>query len=69
VYQYLTNLTHAEDDIVLMVDALDIWFQLSSVNIVARFEELGAGVIIGADKACWPNDPDSVSKFWAIDKQ
>jgi hypothetical protein len=57
------NLTHAEDDIVLMVDALDIWFQLSSETVLARFEEFNHGVIVGADRACWPNELDSVSQF------
>jgi hypothetical protein len=62
----LTNLTttneNAESDLVFMMDALDVWLQLSPTTLVGRFEELHTiGVVIGADKGCWPNEWDSVS--------
>lgn len=72
VYQYLKNLTtHAgfESDLVFMADALDVWFQLSPTTLMARYDELGtAGVVVGAEKTCWPNEwgpacedvPDSI---------
>ena len=45
-----------------MIDALDVWLQLSPGTLMERFEELGtSGVVIGADKACWPNKWESVS--------
>jgi len=62
VHEYLTNITDAdaETDFVFMMDALDIWLQLSPTTLIERFEELGApGVVIGADKACWPNKRES----------
>jgi len=50
------------NDLVMMVDAFDIWFQLSPATLIARYQELGTtGVVLGADKACWPNAGDSVS--------
>jgi len=62
VYEYLTNITdeNAENDLVFMVDALDIWLQLSPRTLIERFEELNTfEVVTGADKACWPNEWDS----------
>ena len=45
-----------------MTDAFDVWFQLSPATLIARYQELGTtDVILGADKGCWPNSPDSVS--------
>jgi hypothetical protein len=64
VYEYLTNITdqNAESDLVVMMDALDIWLQLSPKTLIQRFEELNTfGVVLGADKACWPNEWESVS--------
>jgi hypothetical protein len=61
-YEYLTNITdqNADADLVLMVDALDVWFQLSPRTLVERFEELGtSGVVIGAETICFPNEGDS----------
>jgi len=62
VYEYLTNITdqNAESDLVVMMDALDIWLQLSPKTLIQRFEELNTfGVVLGADKACWPNEWES----------
>src|ERR1700729_847128 len=64
VHDYLTNITNdgANDDIVFMMDALDIWLQLSPRTLVERFEDLGtSGVVVGAETSCWPNPQDSVS--------
>ena len=64
VHEYLINITDksAENDLVLMVDALDVWFQLSPKTLVQRFEELGMSrVMIGTETACWPHPEDSVS--------
>jgi hypothetical protein len=45
-----------------MMDAFDVWLQLSPINLIDRFEELNTSkVVLGADKACWPNALDSVS--------
>jgi hypothetical protein len=58
VHEYLTNITgkDAENDLVFMMDALDAWLQVSPQTLIERFEELHtSGVVIGADKACWPN--------------
>ena len=63
-HEYLKNITvgNAETDLVLLVDALDVWFQLSPRTLVERFEELStSGVVIGAEKVCFPNEGDSVS--------
>jgi len=60
--EYLTNIStiDAESDLVFMVDALDVWLQLSPRTLIERFEELGtSGVVIGADKFCWPNEWES----------
>jgi len=62
VHDYLTNITNdgANDDIVFMMDALDIWLQLSPRTLVERFEDLGtSGVVVGAETSCWPNPQDS----------
>ena len=45
-----------------MMDALDAWLQLSPQTLIERYEELGtSGVVVGAERACWPNDLDTVS--------
>ena len=65
VHDYLTNITNdgVDDDIVFMMDAFDVWLQLSPRTLVERFEELGtSGVVVGAETACWPNEWDSVSR-------
>jgi len=62
VHHYLTNLTdqNADTDLVLMVDSIDVWFQMSPKTIIQRFEESGAsGVIAGAERVCFPNPEDS----------
>jgi hypothetical protein len=58
-YEYLTNTTDeiAETDLVLLIDALDVWFQLSPTTLAERFEELGtSGVVTSAEIncCCWP---------------
>jgi hypothetical protein len=64
VHDYLKNITDkgADNDLVFMMDALDTWFQLSPQILTERFHDLGtSGVLIGADKWCYPNPLDSVS--------
>ena len=53
----------AENDLVFMMDALDIWLQLSPDTLAERFYELNATVVTGADKICWPNEGESVSSW------
>ena len=44
-----------------MMDAFDVWLQQSPVALLRRYEELAdGGVVVGADKGCWPNEWDSV---------
>lgn len=50
----------APDDLVLLTDAMDVWFQLSPQFLIRRFEELDADIVVGADRKCWPNNGDSV---------
>ena len=46
-----------ESDLVFMADALDAWFQLSPTTLIARYDELNTtGVVVGAEKTCWPNE-------------
>jgi hypothetical protein len=50
------------EDLVLMIDALDVWMQLPKEHMISRFDEIdGNQVVIGADKKCWPNDMKGVS--------
>jgi hypothetical protein len=62
VHEYLSGITdkNADTDLVLMVDALDVWFQLSPRTLVERFDELGtSGVVASAEIncCCWPWSP------------
>jgi hypothetical protein len=64
VHDYLLNITdaNADTDMVLMVDAIDVWFQLSPRVLLERFDELNTtGVVVGAERICNPNKSDSVS--------
>ena len=66
LYTYLANLTNTNNDsnLVLMVDALDVWFQLSPTVVIKHFNQLNTDkVVLGADKSCWPNDWHSVSRL------
>ena len=91
VYDYLSNNEHVEDeDMVLIIDGYDIWFQLPPVVMIKRYHRLineanerlrrrygtqlrtetgqdgkaqvvskySQSVVFGADKLCWPNQPD-----------
>jgi hypothetical protein len=63
--EYLANITDkaADNDLVLMVDALDVWFQVSPQTLIKRFEELGTpGVVVSAEIncCCWPHEFESV---------
>ncbi|KAJ6620630.1 hypothetical protein B0H10DRAFT_1066922 [Mycena sp. CBHHK59/15] len=56
VYEFLRNLTTSDDnDVVFMMDALDVWLQLSPNTLLDRYAEFRGMVVVGADKACWPN--------------
>jgi len=64
VYEYLQNITDksTDNDLVFMIDALDTWLQLSPTILIERFEELGtSGVVVGADKWCFPNSWESIA--------
>jgi hypothetical protein len=45
-----------------MVDGYDVWFQLSPISLIERFEELRTPqVVMGVEVECWPNGRASVS--------
>ncbi|ORX41233.1 hypothetical protein BD324DRAFT_51547 [Kockovaella imperatae] len=45
----------AEDDLVLLIDALDVWLQLSPAVTASRFLGFDSEIVVGADKVCYPN--------------
>ncbi|ORX33801.1 hypothetical protein BD324DRAFT_200174 [Kockovaella imperatae] len=48
-----------EDDLILTMDALDAWLQLSPDVVARRFLEMGdVSVVVAAEKNCWPNDKE-----------
>ena len=55
------HLDFPEDDLILLVDALDVWIQLPPENLARRFVEYGHDVIVGAERHCIPNNWNSVS--------
>ena len=66
--EYMTNITgkSAETDLVLMVDAFDVWFQTSPSVLIERFNELGtSGVVASAEMncCCWPGGSRHVSSW------
>ena len=46
-------------DLILLIDAVDVWLQLSPTVMASRFLEFNSDIVIGADKMCWPNPADS----------
>jgi hypothetical protein len=53
---------HCQDkrgDIVVSVDAFDVWAQQTMDVLVQRFLETGDKIIFGAEKICWPHAADS----------
>ena len=44
-----------DDDLVMMVDAFDAWFQLPPSAIISRYREVGKDIVVGVDMGCWPN--------------
>jgi len=63
IHGYLQKITdkNADNDLALMVDALDVWFQLSPRTLLERFDELGtSGVVASAEIncCCWPWSPE-----------
>jgi len=57
---YLVDRTD-DDDVVIMIDGYDAWFQLPLDVLLGRFFATRAPVVFGADKKCWPNDKDSIA--------
>ncbi|ORX40244.1 hypothetical protein BD324DRAFT_679274 [Kockovaella imperatae] len=49
----------AEDDLIVMIDASDVWLQLSPTVMARRFLEYDSDVIASTQKSCWPNDKSS----------
>ena len=52
-----------ESDLVFMMDAHDVWCQLSPRTLIERFDELGtSGVVVGAEEicCCWPEGSGTV---------
>lgn len=63
----MRNLTDAnDDDLIFMMDALDVWLQQSPEALIRRYEELEEDVVIGVDKACWPNEWDGVKFLFRL---
>ena len=50
----------ARDDLIMVIDALDVWVQLPAQTIARRFLEIGAELVVSAEKHCFPNDDESV---------
>ena len=50
-------------DLIFLVDALDVWIQLSPANLARRFVEYGHDVVVGAERHCIPNQWSSVSDW------
>ncbi|KAF3318700.1 hypothetical protein TWF173_006715 [Orbilia oligospora] len=59
-HDYLNTRTR-DDDIIIMIDGFDVWFQLPLQVLLSRFLKMGVPVVFGADKKCWPNDFKSVA--------
>jgi len=63
VYDFIVNNITAignNNDVIFMMDAFDIWLQQSPLALLRRYDELGSGgVVVGADKGCWPNEWDA----------
>ncbi|KAF3927908.1 hypothetical protein ABW20_dc0106727 [Dactylellina cionopaga] len=59
-HTYLNERTR-DDDIIIMIDGFDVWFQLPLQVLLSRFLKLNVPVVFGADKKCWPNDMKSVA--------
>ena len=51
----------AEDDLILLVDALDVWLQVPPNVMARRFLEQDKSILVSAEKNCWPNPRDGVS--------
>ncbi|BFZ62480.1 hypothetical protein YB2330_003574 [Saitoella coloradoensis] len=60
---YLLKSSVGENDTIIIADGFDVWFQLPLNILVSRYHNAQgkdtALTIFGADKKCWPNDPDS----------
>lgn len=71
INQYINSDDVQPNDLILIFDAFDVWFQLDFERLVARYYQLqdqekarkgslySESVIFGADKGCWPNPPNS----------
>ncbi|CDZ97244.1 hypothetical protein [Phaffia rhodozyma] len=61
VASYLERLAAAKskkEQMVLMIDGWDVWMQLGPEELVRRYYDSNQGIILGADKMCWPAPPD-----------
>lgn len=47
--------------IVVLMDSLDVWLQLSPQTMLERYRRLDSRIVFGADRFCWPNTWNSVS--------
>ncbi|KAK7207827.1 hypothetical protein BZA70DRAFT_26920 [Myxozyma melibiosi] len=71
IHEYLDSDDVEEDDLVLIFDAFDVWYQLDFQILINRYYEMQAkeeankgadyaeSAVFGADKGCWPNAPTS----------
>jgi GR25 family glycosyltransferase involved in LPS biosynthesis len=48
--------TLPENDVVLFVDAYDVFFQFDLNTITRRYLDMETEVIFGAERVCWPDD-------------
>lgn len=62
VHNFLQNAT-ANDlqsgDVVAIIDGFDVWSQLPADVLLERFLRSGKRILLGVDKQCFPNDPQS----------
>ncbi|KAK9382640.1 uncharacterized protein V2V93DRAFT_365659 [Kockiozyma suomiensis] len=62
--QYLHRLS--DDKFAFILDGYDVWYQIPYRDFLSRFVESTKAdnhevVVFGADKKCWPNEPDSAA--------
>ncbi|GAO47751.1 hypothetical protein G7K_1950-t1 [Saitoella complicata NRRL Y-17804] len=61
--EYLLKSTVSRNDTIIIADGFDVWFQLPLDVMVSRYrlaqQNDTSRTIFGADKKCWPNDPNS----------
>ena len=60
VNEYLA--TAPEDAIILYLDGYDTFFADSPLNVLERYQQMGADIVFGAETECWP-DKNSENKW------